>query len=76
VKIRWTRLARADIDAAYEYVAADNEQAADRFLETIAKAAAVRGCAAELLLLRTCHRVGVHLLSGWTSSAASQHGFG
>jgi len=39
VKIRWTRLARADIDAAYEYVAADSEQAAVRLLETIEKAA-------------------------------------
>lgn len=41
MKIRWTRLARADIDAAYEYVAADSEQAADHLLETIEKAAVV-----------------------------------
>jgi toxin ParE1/3/4 len=41
VKIRWTRLARADIDAAYDYVAADNAAAADRFLQRIQQAAAI-----------------------------------
>lgn len=39
--IRWTRLARSDIKAAYEFVAADNEQAADQFLERIQHAAAI-----------------------------------
>jgi addiction module RelE/StbE family toxin len=41
VKIRWTRLARSDIKAAREYVAADSAGAADQFLERIQQAAAV-----------------------------------
>lgn len=41
MKIRWTRLARADIKAAYDYVAADSADAADRFLESIQKAPAI-----------------------------------
>jgi len=41
VKIRWARLARSDIKAAYEYVAADSADAADEFLERIRQSAAV-----------------------------------
>jgi toxin ParE1/3/4 len=41
VKIRWTRLARADIKAAHEYVAVDSPDAADQFLERIRPAATV-----------------------------------
>jgi toxin ParE1/3/4 len=41
VKIRWTRLARKDIDTAYEYVADDGAGAADQFLERIQQAAAI-----------------------------------
>jgi addiction module RelE/StbE family toxin len=41
VKIRWTRLARKDVDAAYDYVASDNAGAAGQFLERIEQAAAV-----------------------------------
>jgi toxin ParE1/3/4 len=41
VKIRWTRLARSDIKAAHEYVAADSADAADQFLDRIQEAAAV-----------------------------------
>jgi toxin ParE1/3/4 len=41
VKIRWTRLARADINAAYDYVAADSPAAAAQFLETIHDAVAI-----------------------------------
>jgi toxin ParE1/3/4 len=41
VKIRWTRLARADINAAYEYVADDSAGAADQFLERIQQASAI-----------------------------------
>jgi toxin ParE1/3/4 len=41
VKIRWTRLARSDIKAAHEYVAADGGDAADQFLERIQQAATV-----------------------------------
>jgi toxin ParE1/3/4 len=41
VKIRWTRLARADIKAAYDYVAVDSADTADRFLKIIQKAPAI-----------------------------------
>jgi toxin ParE1/3/4 len=41
VKIRWTRLARKDINTAYEYVADDAAGAADQFLERIQQAAAI-----------------------------------
>jgi toxin ParE1/3/4 len=41
VKIRWTRLARKDIDTAYEYVADDGAGEADQFLERIQQAAAI-----------------------------------
>jgi toxin ParE1/3/4 len=41
VKIRWTRLARKDINTAYEYVADDGAGAADQFLERIHQAAAI-----------------------------------
>ncbi len=41
MKVRWTRLARADINAAYDYVAADNPEAGERFLSTIQQAAAI-----------------------------------
>jgi toxin ParE1/3/4 len=41
VKIRWTRLARADIKAAHEYLAVDSPDAADQFLERIQQAATV-----------------------------------
>ena len=35
MKLRWTRLARSDIDSAYEYIARENADAADHFLERI-----------------------------------------
>jgi toxin ParE1/3/4 len=41
VKLRWTRVARADINTAYDYVAVDSAGAADQFLERIHQAAAV-----------------------------------
>jgi plasmid stabilization system protein ParE len=41
VKLRWTRLARTDIDAAYDYVAADDAKAADQFLERTEQAASI-----------------------------------
>lgn len=41
MKIRWTRLARQDIDTAYEYVADDSAGEADQFLERIQQAAAI-----------------------------------
>lgn len=41
MKIRWTRLARSDIKAAYDYLAADSATAADQFLVRIQQAAAV-----------------------------------
>jgi addiction module RelE/StbE family toxin len=41
VKIRWTRLARADIDAAFEYVVADSAYAAEQFLERMQQAVAI-----------------------------------
>jgi toxin ParE1/3/4 len=41
VKIRWTRVARADINAAYNYVALDSAGAADQFLARIGQAAAI-----------------------------------
>jgi toxin ParE1/3/4 len=41
VKIRWTRLARKDINTAYEYVADDGAGAADQFLEQIQQSAAI-----------------------------------
>lgn len=41
MKIRWTRLARKDINTAYEYVADDGAGAADQFLERIHQAAAI-----------------------------------
>ena len=43
MKIRWTRLARKDINTAYEYVADDGDGAgaANHFLEQIHQAAAI-----------------------------------
>jgi len=41
VKIRWTRLARKDINTAYEYVVADGAGAANQFLERLDQAAAI-----------------------------------
>jgi len=41
VKLRWTRLARTDINAAYDYVAVDSAGAAEQFLERIQQAAAI-----------------------------------
>jgi toxin ParE1/3/4 len=41
VKVRWTRLAVADLDSAYRYIAADNAAAASRVIESIEKAVAV-----------------------------------
>jgi toxin ParE1/3/4 len=41
VKLRWTRVARADINTAYDYVAVDSAGAADQFLERIQQAATV-----------------------------------
>jgi toxin ParE1/3/4 len=41
VKLRWTRVARADIDTAYEYVAVDSASAAGQFLDRIRQAAEV-----------------------------------
>jgi toxin ParE1/3/4 len=41
VKVRWTRLAPGDINSAYEYVALDDVDAADQFLERIQEAAAI-----------------------------------
>lgn len=41
MKLRWTRLARADIDTAYDYVAVDSAGAADQFLERIRQAAGI-----------------------------------
>jgi toxin ParE1/3/4 len=41
VKVRWTRVARADINTAYDYVAVDSAGAADQFLERIQQAAAI-----------------------------------
>jgi toxin ParE1/3/4 len=41
VKIRWTRLARADIRAAYDYVAEANPGAAQSLLDKIQEAASV-----------------------------------
>jgi toxin ParE1/3/4 len=41
VKLRWTRLARADVDAAHEYVTIDSASAADQFLERIVQATGV-----------------------------------
>jgi len=41
VKVRWTRLAVADLDSAYEYIAADDSAAALRVVERVEKAVAV-----------------------------------
>lgn len=41
MKLRWTRVARADINTAYDYVAVDSAGAADQFLDRIQQAAAV-----------------------------------
>jgi toxin ParE1/3/4 len=41
VKLRWTRVARTDINTAYDYVAVDSAGAADQFLERIQQAAEV-----------------------------------
>ena len=41
MKLRWTRVARADINTAYDYVAVDSAAAADQFLERIRQAAAI-----------------------------------
>jgi toxin ParE1/3/4 len=41
VRIRWTRQARADIDAAFEYVAADNIHGAEQIVDRIQEAAAI-----------------------------------
>jgi toxin ParE1/3/4 len=38
VKLRWTRVARTDINAAYDYVAVDSAGAADQFLERVQQA--------------------------------------
>lgn len=41
MKLRWTRVARRDIDAAYEYVAVDSARAAEQVLDRIQQAAEV-----------------------------------
>jgi len=41
VKLRWTRLAIADLDTAYAYVAADNPTAANHLIGRIERAAQV-----------------------------------
>jgi toxin ParE1/3/4 len=41
VKVRWTRLAIADLDSVYEYIAADDPAAARRIIERIETAVAV-----------------------------------
>ena len=41
MKIRWTQLARNDIDTACDYVADDGVGAADQFLERIQQAASI-----------------------------------
>ena len=41
MRIRWTRQARADIDAVFEYVAADNIRGAEQTVERIQEAAAI-----------------------------------
>ena len=41
MKLRWTRLAIADLDAAYDHVAADNPDAAQRMIEQIESATRV-----------------------------------
>ena len=41
MKVRWTRLAVADLDSAYEYIAADDSAAALRVVERVEKAVAV-----------------------------------
>lgn len=41
MKICWTRLARRDVDTAYEYVAVDGARAADQFIGRIQEAATV-----------------------------------
>lgn len=41
MRIRWTRQARADIDAAFEYVAVDNIRRAEQTVERIQEAAAI-----------------------------------
>jgi toxin ParE1/3/4 len=41
VKVLWTRLALADLDHAYEYVAADNPDAAEQLLDRIQTAAQI-----------------------------------
>ena len=41
MKLRWTRHVRADIHAAYDYVAVDSVDAANEFLERVEQAAEV-----------------------------------
>ena len=41
MRIRWTRQARADIDAAFEYIAADNIREAEQTVGRIQEAAAI-----------------------------------
>jgi toxin ParE1/3/4 len=43
MKLRWSRLAVADLDSAYSYVAAEDPAAAERLIDRIEKAAAVLG---------------------------------
>ena len=39
--VRWTKIAVADLDSAYEYVAADDPAAAQRVIERIEKAVSI-----------------------------------
>ncbi len=43
MKLRWSRLAIADLDSAYDYVAADNAAAAERLIDRIEEVAGVLG---------------------------------
>ena len=41
MRLRWTRLAIADLDSAFEYVAADNPSAAQQLLQRIEEGASI-----------------------------------
>ena len=41
MKVRWTRLALADLDSVYEYIAPDDPSAALRLMERIERAVSV-----------------------------------
>ena len=41
MRLNWTRLAIADLDSAFEYVAAEDPTAASRMIDRIAEAASV-----------------------------------